>query len=80
MTETEKQSFLAVSREAVFKDEKSYYFFTVKKNLIKKIKIDENDFSDSDVFSVQSVELGDLVVIKPSNDLKSGEKVTVLEP
>lgn len=80
LNETEKKSFLAVSKEAIFKDGESYYFFTVKKNLLKKIKIDDVDFLDSDVFSVQSVELGDLVVIKPSNDLKSGEKVMVLEP
>lgn len=80
LNEFEKKSFLAVSKEAVLKEGESYYFFTVKKELINKIKIESVNFSDSDVFSVESVELGDLVVIKPSTDLKSGEKVMVLEP
>ena len=48
--------------------------------MLKKIRIDSIDFTDSDVLSVEGVELGDLVIINPSSDLKTGDSVVVLEP
>jgi RND family efflux transporter MFP subunit len=80
LNEVEKKSFFAITKEAVFRDGKSSYFFTVKQGVIKKNEIKNTILSNDDVLPVQGVELGDLVVIKPSNNLKSGEKVRILEP
>lgn len=80
LTNEEKKSFFAISKEAILQDGKDNYFFSVTEGVIKKHKINITISSDSDVLPVQGLELGDVVVIKPSKTLKSGDKVMVLEP
>lgn len=80
LNEDEKKSFLAITKEAIITDGDSNYFYSIKKDVLKKIRIDSIDFTDSDVLSVEGVELGDLVIINPSSDLKTGDSVVVLEP
>ena len=80
LRENEKKSFFAITSEAILKDGEFSYFFTVREGILNKIKVNSAVFSDSNVVPVDGVELGALVVMNPSLNLRTGEKVRVLEP
>lgn len=70
---------LAIIKDAILKSENEKYFFVVKKNKLRKVKIYSEIESNSDYVVVKNVSVGDKVVLKPQKKLKDGSFVRVIE-